>query len=148
MADMKIDFIGLDEFAADIQKVINQYPDESNRFMRRQGTAFARDVRDKMPGHWNGGKRGPKRAKEWHRDIAEDISHHVSDVSIYCKAPHWHLLENGHNMVVGSRKKKTLRKVGFVHGFHYAEKTREEWKSKFPEVIRDFADQILKQHDL
>ena len=148
MEDFGVEFIGLDEFAEDIHKALTDYPDEMNRFMRRQGTAFAKDVRDKMPPHWKNGKRAPGKAKEWHRDVYEDTSHHVNHVEIKCKSPHWHMLENGHIMVVGSRKKKNLKKVGYVKGFHYAEKTREEWKEKFPDNIVGFTDELLKAHNL
>ena len=150
MADVSFEFIGLDELEKDLSDVVNKYPDETNRFMRRQGTAFVKDVREKMPGSWknNKAKVPPGLAKNWRRDVWEDSGHHINQVEIRCKSPHWHLLENGHNMVVGSKKKNNLKKVGYVSGFHYCEKTRGEWAGKFPGNISEYVDGMLKQHNL
>ena len=38
--------------------------------------------------------------------------------------------------------------VGFVPGKHYAEKTRKEWQSIYPERIKKFIDKMLKDHNL
>ena len=135
--------IGLKELQKDFDAVCEKYPEEVNKFMRNQGTAFAASVRNKMPAHWaKGGPKPPKLAKNWRRDVSK-INDLIVEVRISCKCPHWHLLENGHKKVLWGH-----RTTGFVEGFHYAEKTRAEWKTKFPAHAADFVIGLLASQNL
>ena len=59
-----------------------------------------------------------------------------------CSARHFHLIENGHNLVRGGRI------VGFVPGKHIMEKTRNEYENIVPQRFEEMVDEILKEGDL
>ena len=144
MADIvTLEFHGLKEFTSDLKGVWDDYPQETKNFLKRQGTSFVRDVRDKMPAHWSKGKYAPKKAKNWDRDIQKDDGGSYKEVDIHCRAPHWGLLEHSHRMVLWGRPTN-----GFVQGFHYCENTRKEWETKLPKHVLEYIDKLLKKHKL
>jgi citrate synthase len=61
---------------------------------------------------------------------------------IYNSARHFHLIENGHNLVRGGRV------VGFVAGKHIMENTRKEYSDIVPERFEKMVDDVLKGCDL
>ena len=91
------------------------------------------------------------------------------------KSPHFHLVENGHvkkipvssyaayiqNRAQSSKaetRQKKPRKIkgvtfkienrGFVPGKHYCERTRNEWHEKYPQLVEEYVDKMLKEHKL
>lgn len=54
----------------------------------------------------------------------------------------------GHKKKHSSKGRKGMIHAGFVPGKHYAEKTRKEWQSIYPERIKKFIDKMLKDHNL
>lgn len=63
-------------------------------------------------------------------------------VLVYNSARHFHLIENGHNLV------KNGKTIGFVPGKHIMEKTRNEYQDIVPEEFQKMADDILKEGGL
>lgn len=61
---------------------------------------------------------------------------------VWNSARHFHLIENGHNLVRGGRI------VGFVPGKHIMEKTRNEYENIVPQRFEEMIDEILKEGDL
>ena len=57
---------------------------------------------------------------------------------IWNSAPHFHLIENGHNLVRGGRT------VGFVDGRHIMEKTKNEYENIVPARFQEMVENILK----
>lgn len=62
---------------------------------------------------------------------------------IWNSAPHFHLIENGHNKVLWGKQTG-----GFVPGRHIMEKTRNDYKDVVPERFQEMVDDILKGCDL
>lgn len=137
MSGFSID--GLDELQKDIQQLVMDYPDETNKQMRKFANEFKEDCNAKMPAEYKEGKRPIP--KNWEVKNKQVLRVSI-DAEIRNKAPHFHLVENGHNMVVRGQT------VGFVPGKHYAERTREEWKEDFPDKVKDFVDEMLKRRKL
>lgn len=115
------------------------YPDETNKQMRKFANEFKKDCNAKMPAEYKEGKRPIP--KNWEVKNKQVLRVSI-DAEIRNKAPHFHLVENGHNMVVRGQT------VGFVPGKHYAERTREEWKEDFPDKVKDFVDEMLERRKL
>ena len=141
MADdfsFQLDFNGIDE---DLQKVVNEYPDETNKFMLREARRWKKDCNDKGYGKYTGGKRSIP--KSWKNVKEENILHQVTEIQIQNQAPHFHLVENGHVKWLFGRNTG-----GYVAGKHWAEKTRAEWREKFGGHVAEYLDKMLRGHDL
>lgn len=131
---------GLEELKADIESVVQKYPDEVNSKMKNLGNQFKKDCNAKMPGSYQSGKHSIP--KSW--QVQTDQKLHVStEVRIRNKSPHFHLVENGHEKFI-----KGKPTGGYVAGKHYAEKTRQEYEDKFPDEIKEFVNEILGRQDL
>ena len=61
---------------------------------------------------------------------------------VWNSAPHFHLIEDGHQLVRGGRV------IGFVPGKHIMERTRNEYEDIVPEEFEKMADDILGECDL
>ena len=81
--------------------------------------------------------------KKWgHELIDENLG---MTALIWNNAPHFHLVENGHNLVKGGKLGKGGRIVGFVPGKHIMERTRNEYKDIVYERFEKMVDDILKE---
>ena len=170
MSDYELTVDGLDDLISDFNKIVKKYPDAAEKELYRQGGKWSEDVNEKMPTSYGKGKEPT--LKKWKRTRVRDFSGHTLEIDVSNKAPHWHLIENGHELYItperyaamqegkltlkGARHKgkrrtkdsKGMIHAGFVPGKHYAEKTRKEWQSIFPEEIQKFIDKMLKDQNL
>lgn len=172
--DYAFEIKGLDELSRDFEKVLSKYPDQTEKWAYRQAGNFTKDVNTKFPPEYDQGKRPI--AKEWHRSREKaTFGGYTIGIEIQNTAPHWHLVENGHQLVInpkaaaiyfnnksrgkspGRSSKKISRALfkgsgkihaGFVPGKHYCEKTREEWETTFPKNLEKFVDKMLKEENL
>ena len=157
-----IEFSGLDELVRDFEKCALSYPDETVKAVRKAANEFKKDVNEKMPSSYSF-------KNKWR--VSREKGTSVSEVGfeVQNKAPHWHLVENGHELLVspsraaalergqayhGQKRKSHKRPTdlehrGFVPGRHYCADTRDEWKSgEFAKHMRIHIDKLLKEHDL
>lgn len=162
---------GLNELTKDLEDLVKEYPDQTEKEVYRLAGQFTKDVNEKFPESYQDGKRPFE--KEWHRTRVKAVfSDYTVEIEVENTAPHWHLVENGHQLLIpenpaliasalngknkknqGTKKKKSHKKAnmiyaGFVPGKHYCEKTREEWETEFPKRIEKFADKMLKGKNL
>ena len=137
---MAFEIRGLEDLQRDIENVVVKHPDEVNKKMKSLGNQFKKDCNAKMPANYHSGKRAIPKSWEIR---SEQQAHVVTEVQIRNKAPHFHLVENGHEKYI--RGKST---GGFVPGKHYAERTRQEYEDKFPDEIEEFLDEILRGNNL
>ncbi len=166
MSDCEFTVDGLEDFINDFNKIVKEYPDAAEKELYRQAGKWSEDVNEKMPESYE--KSG---LKKWKRSRIRDFSGHTLEIDVANKASHWHLIENGHELYINptqyailmkdegtstsghkrkhrSRGRKGMIHAGFVPGKHYAEKTRKEWQSIYPERIKKFIDKMLKDHNL
>ena len=136
-----VGFKGLKELQSDIEKILADYPDETDRMMRRSANGFVKDCNAKMPGRYQSGKRSIPRS--WKKEYSQELAV-KTDVKIRNTAPHFHLVENGHRRYDFHGNPTG----GFVAGKHYAEKTRKEWEEKFPEIVSEEINKLLKKGNL
>lgn len=169
-ATASFDIYGLDELRDDVAALFREYPSETTAELEKITNDFKRDVNKKFP---HDGKSGGNKSvsKSWKKDRLQDM--HGMDVGaeLTNKAPHFHLVENGHNLLVSperyalmhtgkaingakhkgksNKNSKRLIPMGFVQGKHYCEKTRNEWNNgEFATRIEKHVNKLLKKHDL
>ncbi len=144
MAEMELEFRGLDELARDFQKVVDKYPDETVTELMKTAKGFIDDTCISMPGYYALGKRPLNNSKQWERKReASEFNGSTVAVSITCKAPHWHLVENGHRKFINGKDTGE-----FVAGRHYLEKQSKVYQSKLPAQMRTYVDRMLKEENL
>lgn len=174
MSDFEFEMGGLEELQADINRCMKKYPEESSKKIYNLAGKFTKDVNAKFPSKYGSGKR--PFSKNWRREREKTMfTGYTVQVNVTNTAPHFHLVENGHEGVIpeskyasyiknkgqsskaenrnkkpGKAKKGSykLKSIGFVPGKHYCEKTRNEWQDKFPEEVEMFVDKMLKDNNL
>lgn len=172
MSDFEFDLDGIDELAADIKQCLKEYPEETSKKIYNLAGKFTKDVNAKFPTDYSTGKRSLP--KSWKREREKTLfTGYTVRVNISNKAPHFHLIENGHMKVIAPQAyamhlkreqrsaestRKRPKKIrgakfktesrGFVPGKHYCEKTRNEWQEKFPQEVEKFVDKMLKDRRL
>lgn len=174
MADsmMTFELQGLDDLIDDIQAVYREYPDETDKEMRKAATDFKKDVNDKMPADYANGKTPIPKKWKIEREKSLCGGGYTVAFDITNTARHWHLVENGHEEWIpistvpyimnkrqshneSTRKKpshKTKANVvhkGFIPGKFYCRDTRAEWASgEFEKRVREHLEKILARHNL
>jgi len=143
MAEMELEFRGLDELARDFQKVVDKYPDQTVTALMKVGRSFIKDTCASMPASYSSGKRPLNNPKQWDRKREKGSDGSTVAVSVSCRAPHWHLVENGHNKVLWGK-----RTGGFVPGKHFVEKQSKVYEQTLPAVMRGYVDKMLKEENL
>ena len=165
--NIEINYNGLDE---DLKKVLQEYPDETLTFMRKEANAWKKDCNDKGYSQYdhasaNGalrktvttikgdavktkyyykkGKKGKSISNSWKNSTEVNQLHQVTEIQVKNSHPLFHLLENGHAKWLWGKNSG-----GFVKGKHWAEKTRAEWKDKFNEHVNEYVNKMLGRHNL
>lgn len=133
-------FIGLDGLLKDMQSVITQAPDELNSAVEKIAKAWTKDCNAKMPSSYKSGAKG---LKSWKTKKNYGPTGIVANVEVTNKAPHFHLVENGHRKFING-----VDTGGFVEGKHYAEKTRVEYESKYPDMLQTAINKVLANRGL
>ena len=174
MSNTDFEFTGLEELQEDIEKCIAQYPEETSKKIFNLAGQFTKDVNKKFPASYERGKR--PFSKSWKREREKtQFTGYTVRVNVTNRSPHFHLVENGHVKKISvssfaayigtglqSSKAETRQKRprtikgarfkieerGFVPGKHYCEKTRNEWHEKYPQLVEEFVDKMLKDHKL
>lgn len=132
---------GADELKKNMEEMIHQCPDQLNLAMKRAAKGFREDCNDKFPTYYEDGKR--PFPKEWKTDNTYGDLGIITVTEVKNKAPHFHLVENGHRKFING-----VDTGGFVKGKHYAAKTRAEYEDKYPEILDQAVNQALKEADL
>ena len=96
-----------------------------------------RSLNSKFPASYDSGKR-PFR-KNWTTKSTYGVTGIIEETEIANKAPHFHLVEEGHRKFDFHGNDTG----GFVPGRHYAEQTREEWRTEFPKMVQEHLDRAL-----
>ena len=141
---------GLDELHEDLRKAMKRYPDKSIEVMEQTGKKFKSRVqqitREATYTHTGNLIKGYK---------LDPVRGYGSSVSVDFSgtAPHFHLIENGHNIVKQkSRKGKVLegggQVIGFVPGRLIVHQAREEYKQQLPKIMEELLTELLKESDL
>lgn len=162
--DIVIKVDGLDELSASFTDLIKKYPDRAGELLQKEGKTLRKDVVSKINQHLNTSdsmKMSLGKVGNYRVTAPQGIGTHQY-IEIIAKSPHFHLIENGHDLVTpktrtvklkdGSRKKVTLKNggqsKGFVVGYKFMDESARTRQALMPETVRRMVDILLAEEGL
>ena len=140
MANFEFEIDGLDELETDLKFATNEYPKEMRSGVRKIANDFKKSCKARTP-DGNGDKDASKKLRNKF-GVKTKIEGDTTLALVYNSARHFHLVENGHNLVRGGQV------VGWVPGKHMMEQTRNEYQDIIPERFEKIRDDIFRRHNL
>lgn len=136
---------GLEELERDLKKAIKKAPAQAEETLIELAKEFKKSAKKKANAEMKTHKREESQKKKairrkWGHKLVDDKL--GATALVWNSARHFHLVENGHQLVRGGRV------IGFVPGKHIMEKTRNDYKDIVPERFEKMVDDILKESDL
>lgn len=141
---MNFEISGLEELERDLTAAVRTAPEKAKETLRDISKDFKKSAKKRANSELKRHKRtGSEKNKAIKRKFGSKVIEEGIGATalVWNSARHFHLIENGHNLVRGGR-------VGFVEGKHIMEKTRNEYESVVPERFENMVDDILKEGDL
>lgn len=137
---MNIDVRGLDEFERLLLEVAKEkYPNEAKKEIRKLAKDSIKISKTLTPKGKTGNlRKGWKIGKLYRRQNNFWIV--VKNV-----APHAHLLESGHKIVVGGKLGRSGRVVGFVPGKFFLERSMRISEDKMPDEIKRWLESLVER---
>lgn len=142
---MNFEIDGLEELERDLTKAIRTAPEKAKETLKDISKQFKNSAKKRAnselkPHERQGSEKNKAIKRKWGSKIIEEGI--GATALVWNSARHFHLVENGHNLVRGGRI------VGFVEGKHIMEKTRNEYENIVPHRFEEMVDEILKEGDL
>ena len=144
-SEFEFEFEGLEELEKDLTKAIKACPTKAEDTFKDIAKDFKKSAKKRAnselkPHERTGGDKNKAIKRKWgHKLVDENMG---ATALVYNSARHYHLIENGHNLVKGGQI------IGFVPGKHIMEKTRNEYENIVPQRFEQMVDDILKGSDL
>lgn len=133
---LRLGIDGADALAEDMKKLVAECPKVTSDALHKVADNFNNDVNEKFPSSYE------ERFREWKvKGAKEGTSSFVTSTN---KAPHFHLVENGH----AKYDFHGHYTGGFVPGKHYAEQIRQIYQEKYPKMMMDEISYLLTKHYL
>ncbi len=141
----EFDIEGLEELERDLTKAIKRCPEQAKGTLNQLGREFKNSAKKKANSELKAHKREGKMKKKairskWGTKVVDEGAGMTA--LVWNSARHFHLVENGHQLVRGGRV------VGFVPGKHIMEKTRNDYKDIVPQRFEQMVDDILEEGGL
>lgn len=132
---MAVEFKGLQELIKDLDKVDVGAEKKLRSHLNRQGREFIDAAKENTP---RGTKGGRKIVDSY---VSMQVRRNFKDFEkpIRNKAPHHHLVNNGHRLV------KNGKVIGYVGGRRYIEKTISDKQDEFHEQTEEFLGDLFKE---
>ncbi|MDF2842475.1 MAG: Bacteriophage protein of unknown function [Herbinix sp.] len=140
MSDLGFELKGFEELQQKLSQVVKKYPDLAEERLESTGKGFKKRVvevtRQRTSKHSGNLVKGFRldKIKGYGMNMSKDFRG---------TAPHFHLIENGHNQVT-----KDGKKVGWVQGKHIVKDVRDEYQEIIPEVMQELYDDIVRECNL
>ena len=133
---LRLEIDGADELVEGMKKLVAECPKAVSDALFEVAESFNEDVNAKMPGSYS------DKIKKWKiQGAKEGTSSFVTSTN---RAPHFHLVENGH----AKYDFHGHFTGGFVPGKHYAEQTRQEYQDKYPKMMQEKINRLIEKHNL
>lgn len=143
---LEFEIDGLEELEQDLKKAVNKAPVRAMETLRELAKDFKKSAErradSELKPHERQGREEKKAIKrKWGYKIMSGDRMEALAL-IWNSARHFHLVENGHNLV------RLGKIIGFVPGKYIMEKTRREYQEIVPERFEQMIDEVLKESDL
>lgn len=138
---LDFDMDGLEGLQHDLERAIKKCPVQARGTLKDLSKEFKQSAKKlantelKAHKREGDGRKEAIKAKWGSKVIEEGVG---MTALVWNSARHFHLVENGHNLVRGGRV------VGFVPGKHIMEKTRSEYNGIVPERFQQMVDNVLR----
>lgn len=139
------DLHGLDQSLVD---AINEYPGTAEKYLRQTGNKLKSMAKKASPvgkGEYNGKK--TKHLKDrWKGEVKGTSGANLS-YELRSTAPHFHLVERGHEQTTPSGK-YPANGHGYVQGTHFFERAEKEWEAskdldkRFNQMVDDIKKKV------
>lgn len=141
----EFDVEGLEELEKDLEKAVGKCPVQVEATLKKLARNFKKSAQKRaevelLPHERKEEEKKKSINKKWGSKIVDESVGMTA--LIWNSARHFHLIENGHNLVKGGRI------IGFVSGKHIMEKTKNEFKEIVPKTFEKMVEDILKESDL
>ena len=140
MASLDFEIEGIDELENDLKFATNEYPKEMRSGLRKLANDFKKSCKARTPDGDTGKDTSEKLRNKF--GVKTKIEGDTTLALVYNSARHFHLVENGHNLVRGGKN------IGWVPGKHMMEQTRSEYQDVVPERFEKIRDDIFRRHNL
>ncbi len=132
---MGIEINGLEEWQAEVRKIVAQYPEKGAEFLDYQGKKLARMVKSKTPVGTTG-----KLKKSWRRTKPKEKRGSLQ-AEVKSSAPYAHLVEYGHVI----KNQKGGPDLGFVPGQHMLQNGFDQLQSEWEGELKKWFDELVKE---
>lgn len=138
-------FDGMDEFIDAVDTIQREAPARLVKELRREARQVVNAYKKRVKPHRITGnlEKGIQFKKNDVYVRGQDYEAEIKDNSK--KAPHFHLVERGHDQVVGGRKGKKGVVVGRVDGKYYFERTLEQEAPRLQASRERYIERIMKE---
>lgn len=148
--DVVISLNGLEELRASMEQAVRIWPNKVEESIEESGKELKKEVIQETKSAVN--RKTGNLIKGFKLDKMQNYGIHMEQ-NFRGTAPHFHLIENGHEKVKqykrrGKKIKDGGKNIGFVPGRLIVGKVRRTYKDKFYENMQKTCDEILKESKL
>lgn len=149
---MHLKVFGLEELREDLEKAVRLCPVRAEQTLKKSGNRLKARVRKLAREEVKTDENLTKGFQvTGSKHIGEDIRVEFSAQGK--KNPHWHLIEDGHDIVMpykrnGVRRKDGGEERGHVPGIKVIPKARKEQEGELEQALLAMVDDLLKEADL
>ena len=141
---------GLEELQTDMRRAVKLYPNKAEEALERSGKEFKQMVVKETKEAVK--KKTGNLITGYKLDPVQGYGVNM-EKNFRGTAPHFHLIENGHEKVLpktrkGKKLKNGGKNVGFVPGRLMVYATRKKYTLIFPEKMKKVCDEILRESGL
>lgn len=144
-AGMNFEIEGLEELERDLTAAVRAAPEKAKETLKDISKDFKKSAKKRANSELKPHERtGSEKNKAIKRKFGSKVIEEGIGATalVWNSARHFHLIEDGHNLIRGGRT------VGFVQGKHIMEQTRYEYENIVPQRFEEMVDDILKESDL
>ena len=141
--DEVIRVTGIESFIHELNQLAQKYPDRAGELLEKEGKNFRKLVINNVEllvGTTHS-RKSLHKVGSYRVSKAKGIGKHQY-VEISAKSPHFHLVEHGHQLIVGGKPK------GFVPGKHMMSNAVIICRREVPKAVEDMVDTLLKERGL
>lgn len=136
---------GLEELIGSLNDLASKYPDKAGELLQKNARKLRKNVIENVKDLTESdgeSKYSLSKAKSY---AISPIQGFGADqfVEISAKAPHFHLVEHGHDLVSHSGEK-----IGFVQGKHMMNNAVKKANEDMPDTVEDMVTKLLKEEGL